>query len=201
MDLLNYVLEVINAIIKHGWSPLALIAATTALFRVRKIRKRINRLFPWLSEDESEIKPYINNQLIIMENQRRMMAQMGIEPCGVLETGMTGQTSLKRSSVSSQAVKYTVNLLRRTKKMKTYLKKLGKTKFQALLVSLIVNIASAVLFMTGHLDIDNVVNTWMPIINMTVATISTWVYILVEGSIDKANVQGGNNDVNQNDYH
>ena len=85
--------------------------------------------------------------------------------------------------------------------MKTYLKKLGKTKFQALLVSLIVNIASAVLFMTGHLDIDNVVNTWMPIINMTVATISTWVYILVEGSIDKANVQGGNNDVNQNDYH
>ncbi|MNO08624.1 hypothetical protein D3C81_2313740 [compost metagenome] len=28
----------------------------------------------------------------------------------------------------------------------------------------------------------------MPIINLTVGTISTWVYILVEGGIDKAKV-------------
>lgn len=72
--------------------------------------------------------------------------------------------------------------------MRSYLKKLGRTKFQALLASLIVNIASAVLFLTGTLDIDGVINQWMPIINMTIGTISTWVYIAVEGSIDKANV-------------
>ena len=71
---------------------------------------------------------------------------------------------------------------------RSYLKKLGRTKFQALLVSLVVNIVSAVLFFTGTLNIDEVVNQWMPIINMTVATISTWVYIAVEGSIDKASV-------------
>lgn len=75
--------------------------------------------------------------------------------------------------------------------MREYLKKLGRTKFQALLVSLVVNIASAVLFISGTIDIDGVINQWMPIINMTVATISTWVYIAVEGSIDKANVQSG----------
>lgn len=75
--------------------------------------------------------------------------------------------------------------------MKEYLKKLGRTKFQALLASLVVNIVSAVLFFTGTLDIDGRVNEWMPIINMTVASVSTWVYILVEGGIDKANVQGG----------
>lgn len=71
--------------------------------------------------------------------------------------------------------------------MKAYLKKLGRTKFQALLVSLIVNLASAALFMTKTVDIDKVINQWMPIINMTVATVSTWVYIAVEGSVDKAN--------------
>lgn len=69
--------------------------------------------------------------------------------------------------------------------MKDYLKKLGRTKFQALLASLIVNGVSAYLFLSGTLDIDGQLNTWMPIINLTVGTISTWVYILVEGGIDK----------------
>lgn len=72
--------------------------------------------------------------------------------------------------------------------MKNYLKKLGRTKFQALLASLIVNGVSAYLFLSGTLEIDNVLNTWMPVINLTVGTISTWVYIVVEGGIDKANV-------------
>ena len=72
--------------------------------------------------------------------------------------------------------------------MKEYLKKLGRTKFQALLASLIVNGVSAYLFLSGTLDIDGQLNTWMPIINLTVGTISTWVYILVEGGIDKARV-------------
>lgn len=73
--------------------------------------------------------------------------------------------------------------------MKDYLKKLGRTKFQALLASLIVNGISAYLFLSGTLDIDGQLNTWMPIINLTVGTISTWVYILVEGGIDKAREQ------------
>lgn len=76
-------------------------------------------------------------------------------------------------------------------RMKDYLKKLGSRKFAALLTSLIVNIVSAVLFMTGTVEIDSVINTWMPIINMTVGTVSTWVYIIVEGGIDKANAGGG----------
>lgn len=76
--------------------------------------------------------------------------------------------------------------LRRKLSMKEYLRKLGSRKFQALLTSLIINIACAALFLTQTVDIDGVINQWMPIINMSVATISTWVYILVEGGIDKA---------------
>lgn len=72
--------------------------------------------------------------------------------------------------------------------MRSYLKKLGRTKFQALLGSLVVNGVCAALFLTQTVDIDEVVNKWMPVINLTVGTISTWVYIIVEGSIDKANV-------------
>lgn len=71
--------------------------------------------------------------------------------------------------------------------MREYLKKLGRTKFQALIGSLIINGVSAYLFLSGTLDIDGTLNTWMPIINLTVGTISTWVYIIVEGGIDKAN--------------
>lgn len=89
--------------------------------------------------------------------------------------------------------------------MRDYLKKLGKTKFQALLVSLIVNLVSAVLFMTKTVDIDGVINNWMPIINMSVATVSTWVYIAVEGSIDKAGATnattGGTTNGNTNDLN
>lgn len=77
--------------------------------------------------------------------------------------------------------------------MKNYLKKLGSRKFQALLTSLIINGVSAYLFINGTVEIDSVVNDYMPIINTTVATISTWVYILVEGAVDKSQ-QGGNKD-------
>ena len=79
--------------------------------------------------------------------------------------------------------------------MREYLKKLGRTKFQALLGSLVLNGVSAYLFLSGTLDIDGVLNTWMPIINLTVGTISTWVYIIVEGNIDKAN--GGKGSSNE----
>lgn len=73
--------------------------------------------------------------------------------------------------------------------MKDYLKKLGSRKFQALLTSIVVNVVSAVLFFTGTLEIDAKVNEWMPIINMTIGTVSTWVYILVEGASDRASIQ------------
>lgn len=68
--------------------------------------------------------------------------------------------------------------------MKEYLKKLGSRKFQALLLSLIVNGVTAYFFFTGTLEIDAKVNDLMPMINIIVATISTWVYIFIEGKVD-----------------
>ena len=72
--------------------------------------------------------------------------------------------------------------------MKNYLRKLGSRKFQSLLLSLIINAVSAYLFFSGVVEIDAVLDAYMPMINLIVGTISTWLYIWVEGRIDAANV-------------
>lgn len=70
--------------------------------------------------------------------------------------------------------------------MKNYLRKLGSRKFQSLLLSLIINAVSAYLFFSGVVEIDAVLDAYMPMINLIVGTISTWLYIWVEGKIDAA---------------
>lgn len=72
--------------------------------------------------------------------------------------------------------------------MREYLKKLGKTKFQAYLVVTIVNIITFILYLKGYLKVDDQVNEWMPAINLGVQMIATAVYTWVEGSIDRAGV-------------
>lgn len=197
--------------IRYGllsWATLAL--TLIALFRNRKLRKRINRFLPPLfRDDDSEVSKYIQNQIRI-ESKVDFIIYLIFAICkhflipvkrweewdGNIKTSSnTEARSYRRLSLLLQMVKNRKN--RRIKRMKLYLKKLGSRKFQALLVSLVVNITSAVLFSMGIVDIDGVVNQWMPIINMTIGTISTWVYIWVEGSTDKASVQKEANPVDQ----
>ncbi|CAM4097021.1 hypothetical protein L1N85_10645 [Paenibacillus alkaliterrae] len=173
------ILEILHGVWKNGFSLTALGTAVFVLLKQRKVKKRLRRYIPWLLEDDSEVKAYIHNQHLIME-------RLGI-PCDTKPTAGSLNPSIQKSyaslSISSK------EKTKRRMKMREYLKKLGRTKFQALLASLIVNGVSAYLFLSGTLDIDGQLNTWMPIINLTVGTISTWVYILVEGGIDKARVE------------
>ena len=75
--------------------------------------------------------------------------------------------------------------------MKEYLKKLGSRKFQSLLGALAVNGLSFYLFVTGTVEIDDIVNRWMPTINLVAGTVTTIVYIVIEGLKDKAAAENG----------
>lgn len=74
---------------------------------------------------------------------------------------------------------------RRKKSMKEYLKKLGKTKFQAYLLVTIINMITLIAYLTGHLQIDTQLNELMPVFNLIVQSLATFIYQWVEGSIDR----------------
>lgn len=69
--------------------------------------------------------------------------------------------------------------------MKEYLKKLGKTKFQAYLIVTIINIATFILYIRGDLQADAQINAWMPLINLAAQMLATTIYQHIEGSIDR----------------
>lgn len=70
--------------------------------------------------------------------------------------------------------------------MREYLRKLGSRKFQTYLVMTVTNITMLVGYMTNVGDVQEWVSEWMPAINITAQTVVTWLYIWVEGSVDKA---------------
>jgi len=183
MDDVVELAPLIDRIIKDGLSVTVFVGL--AVFLLKKFYKRPNQL--------QRIERKID---ILAERQGIRWDAHGLTDCGTVSATKSKWPFISRflgSITVRGAVKFIKYLIGGIH-MKDYLKKLGRTKFQALLASLVVNIVSAILFMTGTLDIDGVINQWMPVINMTVATISTWVYIVVEGGIDKANVQGDKKD-------
>lgn len=198
-------LEILHTVWKNGLGLTALGTVVYVLLKQRRVKKRLKKYFPWLLEDESETKHYIENQQRIEYKVDLLLKERGIEwhaPTLPINSKAIVQRKYKLSQsrwiTSLTALFAGLFTNWRMKKMKNYLKKLGRTKFQALIASLIVNGVSAYLFLTGTLDIDGVLNTWMPIINLTVGTISTWVYIIVEGSIDKKTVP---TDSDGSEYH
>jgi hypothetical protein len=92
-----------------------------------------------------------------------------------------------RSAPESKGYQSTIdsNLLRGIQTMKDYLKKLGKTKFQAYILVTIINIATFILYLRGDLQADAQINAWMPLINLAAQMIATTIYQHIEGSIDR----------------
>lgn len=74
-------------------------------------------------------------------------------------------------------------------KVRAYLKKLGKTKFQTYLLTTILNLLTLYLTWSGAVDIDSKVQGYMPVITIVVQLIATGVYQLVEGGVDKASLK------------
>jgi hypothetical protein len=205
----DWIVESLNAVWRHGWSLTALGTAIFALLKQRKVKAQLRKLIPWLFADDSDIRQYVQNQQRIESKIDALLEKEGIVWQSASSNGTTGKVSTRRIGFTSSSVvksvvrgvvRYIIYLILKGRMtMKEYLKKLGRTKFQAFLASLIVNIASAVLFMNGTIDIDTEINRWMPVINLTITAISTWVYIVVEGGIDKAKAQGGNTDESTTD--
>lgn len=75
-------LTIIETIFKKGWHLVSLIGVVIVFFfKQRKTKKRIEKHFPWLFGDDSEIKEYVRNQIVIMKNQEKIMLALGVEPC------------------------------------------------------------------------------------------------------------------------
>jgi len=201
MTLYELIIELGHAAWKNGVNLSLIGTVLYLLLRHRKVKAKLKRHFPWMFANDSEVADYVTNQKVIIHNLKRLMEREGMEwnvPTlkQSANSAIEDKASYIHSTVASLAAQgaarrgiwsYTNSNMRRKKNMREYLKKLGRTKFQALIGSLIINGVSAYLFLSGTLDIDGTLNTWMPIINLTVGTISTWVYIIVEGGIDKAN--------------
>jgi hypothetical protein len=92
-----------------------------------------------------------------------------------------------RSAPKTKAYPFTINLnlSKGMKAMKEYLKKLGKTKFQAYLLVTFINIATFILYVNGNLQVDATIDQWMPLINLGTQMIATMIYQHIEGSIDR----------------
>jgi hypothetical protein len=91
-----------------------------------------------------------------------------------------------RSAQENRAHSFTTILNSRgIQTMKEYLKKLGKTKFQAYILVTIINIATFILYLRGDLQADAQINAWMPLINLSAQMIATTIYQHIEGSIDR----------------
>src|SRR5690606_30422954 len=102
-----------------------------------------------------EVKGYIHNQHVIMENQKRIMERMGIECADTLIiSSIEEKLHPKKQSKKSQLLVTMSSIVQSVgkhmksggMKMKNYLRKLGSRKFQSLLLSLIINAVSAYLF-------------------------------------------------------
>lgn len=77
----DFLIDILSTLFKHGWSLSSAGAIIFLLLKQRKIKKRLKRYFPWMFAEENDVRAYATNQLIIMENQRRIMITLGVEPC------------------------------------------------------------------------------------------------------------------------
>lgn len=75
--------------------------------------------------------------------------------------------------------------------MREYLKKLSRTKLQAFILATIMNLALLIGYIMDVQDIQSKVDEWMPMANMGVQTILTFIYIWVEGKVDVAKAEKG----------
>jgi hypothetical protein len=90
------ILEIAHAVWKNGLSVGTIGTVVYVLLKFRKIKQRLRRYLPFLFDD-SEMKTYVENQHVIMENQRRIMAALGVLPA-CPENAHTWRTSSDSAS-------------------------------------------------------------------------------------------------------
>lgn len=106
----DLIVELAHTVWKNGLSLSALGTAVYVLLKQRKVKQALRRVVPWLLSDDNEVKAYVANQLVIMENQRRTMAALGVEPlwpedAHTSKTSRSFRRALKTFSISFLAAR------------------------------------------------------------------------------------------------
>lgn len=110
---MDYVSEVLTALIKHGWSLTTIGIALTALLRVNGVRRIILRRLPKRFRQEDRLER-------IERKLDAIAAHTGVSDwkSGASTTLISGPTNSKPSLTLLQAATYQVNQLRRKEPMK-----------------------------------------------------------------------------------
>lgn len=85
-----------EAIFRHGWSLSTAGAIVFLLLKQKKLKKMLKKYLPFMFSDDSEVKIYIGNQLVIMKNLELIMKEMRIEPWAVNISEEEPQSSVKK---------------------------------------------------------------------------------------------------------
>lgn len=105
----DFTIGIFESIVKHGLSWSTAAAVLFLILKQRAMKRKLKRYLPFMFKDEEVNQKYVNNQLIIMENQRRIMEVMGLEWSGP-ESPMTPiPTNLSKSYQLSWGVKIMKN--------------------------------------------------------------------------------------------
>lgn len=122
----------------------------------------------------------------VERNQQRIMAKLGVEGEWASDLPPSGLKFiyLKLISFLPRDTRH-LKISKGMTKMKAYLKKLGSRKFQAFLIITVTNIIMLVGYLLNVANIQDIADSWMPAINLLVQAVTTIVYQLVEGAVDK----------------
>jgi len=77
----DFTVDLIHTLFKNGLTLSSLGAVVFLILKQRKMKSRLKKVFPWMFGDDSEIKEYVRNQIVIMKNQEQIMLALGVEPC------------------------------------------------------------------------------------------------------------------------
>lgn len=98
-------LEILHTVWKNGLGLTALGTVVYVLLKQRRVKKRLKKYFPWLLEDESETKHYIENQKRIEYKVDLLLKERGITWHAPTSEMLKSSTKdHKTSYISSSAV-------------------------------------------------------------------------------------------------
>jgi uncharacterized membrane protein len=101
----DLLLEMSHTVWKNGLTLSALGTALYVLLKQRKVKKRLRKFLPWILDDDSEIKEYVQNQKIIMEQLNLLLQERGIV-WDAKRLGMKDYTTNGKTSSTSRWVAF-----------------------------------------------------------------------------------------------
>jgi hypothetical protein len=182
-DLILYLIE--------NWRSLTVQGALTAvvLIIVKRIGirqlKKLLRLKDNAELERIEAKVERNEEMLKLLLKERGIVWTSIEPDGL----KPARTPHIGSFFSLSQVGTQSGNQRRLKRMREYLKKLGRTKFQAFLLTTITNIALIIGYMLNVSDVQEMVGAWAPLVLAGSQLLAGAIYTWVEGGKDTAVVK------------